>query len=84
MSVILTEIQFQTGLRFEGVHLTLPPHISAVQVKSGVYYITCQWVASSEQNEGNVTQTLTLTLNHFYDLFTAYLFIYFIFNVGKL
>ena len=27
----------------EGVHLTLPPHIVSVQVKSGAYYITGQW-----------------------------------------
>ena len=33
---------------YEGVHLTLPPHIFSVQVKSGACYITGQWVVSSE------------------------------------
>ena len=32
----------------EGVHLTLPPDIFSVQVKSGACYLTGQWVASSE------------------------------------
>ena len=32
----------------DGAHLTLPPHIFSVQVKSGVCYITGQWVASSQ------------------------------------
>ena len=27
----------------EGVHLTLPPHIFSVQVKSGACYTTGQW-----------------------------------------
>ena len=27
----------------EGVHLTLPPHIFSVQVKSGACYITGEW-----------------------------------------
>ena len=38
---------------YEGVHLTLPPHIVSVQVKSGTCYITGQWGASSEQNKHN-------------------------------
>ena len=28
---------------YEGVHLTLPPHIFSIQVKSGACYITGQW-----------------------------------------
>ena len=28
---------------YEGVHLTLPPHIFSIQVKSGARYITGQW-----------------------------------------
>ena len=35
-------------MRLEGVHLTLPPQVFAVQVKSGACYIKGQWVASSE------------------------------------
>ena len=32
----------------EGVHMTLPPHIFSVKVKSEAYYIMGQWGASSE------------------------------------
>ena len=28
---------------YEGVHLTLPPHIFSIQVKSGARYVTGQW-----------------------------------------
>ena len=28
---------------YDGVHLTLPPHIFSIQVKSGACYITGQW-----------------------------------------
>ena len=29
--------------RQKGVHLTLPPHIFSVEIKSGAYYIAGQW-----------------------------------------
>ena len=53
---------------FEGVHLTLPPHIFSAHVRFGVCYITGQWVASSEQNKRNITPTPILTLNPNYPL----------------
>ena len=46
---------------YEGVHLTLPPHIFPVQVKSVTCYITGQW--GRVQNKINITLTLTLTIN---------------------
>ena len=33
----------KNNLTFEGVHLTLPPHIFSFRVKSGLCYITGQW-----------------------------------------
>ena len=49
---------------FEGVHLTLPPHIFSVQVRFGVCYITGQWVTSSEKDKRNLTPTPNLNPNY--------------------
>ena len=44
------------------VHLTFPPHICSVQVKSGACYITGQW-GRVQNKKNNLTLTLTLALN---------------------
>ena len=45
---------------FEGVHLTLLPHILSVQVKFCICYITSQW--GRVQNKRNLILTLSLNL----------------------
>ena len=47
--------------RDEGVHLTLPPHIFSVQVKSGAYYITGQWVRVKNKIKKSLPKPSPLT-----------------------
>ena len=51
---------WQYYLLLEGVHLTLPPHIFSIQVKSGACYITGQ--QERIQNKINLNLTLSLPL----------------------
>ena len=53
---------FRCDQGYEGVHLTFPPHIFSVQVKSGACYITGQWGRGQNKIKQNLTLTLTLNL----------------------